>query len=236
MYFESFPYTYYSLDDIASVQVVTNITSRVKIDDYVKNNLALLDTYDIKEGETPEIVADKFYNNAKLHWIVLLTNEILDPRFGWPLTSVNLNQYIIDKYGNASAIHHFEDGDGNYVNGVINVDAADGPDLFNYAQTGDIVVNNSNKGTGFITRTTLDGASDFDIKISNGGFRAGDQIRVLTDSNITGNINVTTVVYGTPVTNYVYEELENESKRKIKLIKSAYVDSIIKDFKKKLGE
>ena len=54
MYFKSFPYTYYSLDDASTVQVVTNITSRAVLSDEVKNNLSLYDEYDIKDGETPE--------------------------------------------------------------------------------------------------------------------------------------------------------------------------------------
>ena len=65
MYFENFPLTYYSCyDDLSNVKIVTNITNRVKISEEAKNKLALFDEYDIRDGETPEIVADKFYNNC----------------------------------------------------------------------------------------------------------------------------------------------------------------------------
>ena len=87
MYFQNFPITYYSLDDTSTAQVVTNIALRIKLSDELKNNLALYDEYDIKDGETPEMVADKFYSNPLLHWLVLHTNDILDARFDWPLDS-----------------------------------------------------------------------------------------------------------------------------------------------------
>ena len=58
MYFQNFPYTYYSLDNTNTVQIVTDITNRAVISDEVKNNLGLYDEYDIKDGETPELVAE----------------------------------------------------------------------------------------------------------------------------------------------------------------------------------
>ena len=51
MYFQNFPITYYSLDDTSTAQVVTNIALRIKLSDELKNNLALYDEYDIKDGE-----------------------------------------------------------------------------------------------------------------------------------------------------------------------------------------
>jgi hypothetical protein len=121
MYFKSFPYTLYSLDDISTVQVVTNITNRASLSDEVKNNLSLYDEYDIKDGETPELLADKFYGNPELHWLILHYNEIIDPRFDWPLDTNNLNRYVAGKYANVNAVHHYEDASGNYVNGTVNL-------------------------------------------------------------------------------------------------------------------
>jgi len=60
MYFKSFPYTFYSLDDTSTVQVVTNITNRITLSEEVKTNLGLYDEYDVKDGETPELVLTNF--------------------------------------------------------------------------------------------------------------------------------------------------------------------------------
>ena len=73
---------------------------------------------DVKEGETPERLADKFYGDSNYHWVILHVNEIIDPRFDWPLTTYQLEQYVGSKYGvaNVQATHHWEDGSGNWVN------------------------------------------------------------------------------------------------------------------------
>ena len=60
MYFEYFPQTLYTLDDGTTVKVVTNIFLRNVINDEIKNNLSLFDEYDVIDGESPEIVSNKF--------------------------------------------------------------------------------------------------------------------------------------------------------------------------------
>lgn len=160
MYFENFPLTYYSVDDGANVKVVTNITVRAVINDEVKNNYSLYDEYDIKDGETPEILADKFYRNSTLHWIILHVNEILDPRYDWPLTTKQLNTYVSSKYANPEAVHHYEDAFGNWVNS-------------NYPSAA-------------------------------------------------------------AISNFVYEDRLNEEKRRIKILKANYVNSVVSDFIRKI--
>ena len=78
MYFRKFPLLAYTLDDGVSYQYVPDILRRVKLSEEIKRNKAFFDKYDIMDGETPEIVADKFYGDPTLHWIVLLANEIID--------------------------------------------------------------------------------------------------------------------------------------------------------------
>lgn len=231
MYFESFPYTYYSLDNATTIQVITDITNRVQISDEVKSNLGLYDEYDIKDGETPELVADKFYNNPELHWLVLHYNDIIDPRFDWPLDTNNLNRYVSSKYANATAVHHYEDSNGYQINGNVLLQSSY---QFGSFEVDDVIVNNTNTGTGVIK--TKDSNSYILVTVTNGGFIVGDQIKNATNVNATANITVTTSYAGTPVTNYTYEETVNETKRRIKILKASYVDSVVRDFKKKLGE
>ncbi len=116
MYFEKFPITFFSLDDLETVQLVRNIFLRLNINQNIKDNLAIFDEYDILDGETPEIVADKFYRNPQLHWLILHMNDILDPRFDWPLSHINLIRYSQSKYANVGAIHHYIDANGYIVN------------------------------------------------------------------------------------------------------------------------
>jgi hypothetical protein len=121
MYFKKFPKITYTFDTSNSRLVVpfemTDILRRVRIDDVVIGNTLSYDEYDILDGETPEILADKIYNNSEYHWIILIANGIIDPRFDWPLSINAFNSYVADKYGvgNEGAVHHYENADGDIV-------------------------------------------------------------------------------------------------------------------------
>lgn len=230
MYFQNFPLTLYSqFDDLSNVTLVTNITVRVKLNDEVKNNLSLFDEYDIKDGETPEIIADKFYSNPQLHWLVLHVNDIIDPRFDWCLSTHDLRKFVQGKYSNVNGIHHYEDANGNYVNA-------------------NVFLNSTNEFHDFINNTAISNAtqpgsavvlnklsnSNVYVRVTNGGFNAGDS--VIVSGNLLANANVTAAITlsGIPVTNSNYEDTINETKRRIKILKSQYVGAVIRDFKKKL--
>ena len=229
MYFQNFPYTYYSLDNTRTVQVVTDITNRAVISDEVKINLGLYDEYDIKDGETPELVADRFYNNPELHWIVLQYNDIIDPRFDWPLDTNNLTRYVTGKYYSLNGIHHYEDANLAITNGNVIINAN-----VNYLNVGNVVVNLSGTGTGYVTSKI--NSSNIFVRVTSGGFITGDVIANVANTVNNSTITATRTISGTPVTNYVYEDGVNESKRRIKILKTSYVDAVVRDFKKKLGE
>ena len=113
MYFENFPQVIYTLDSGVTTFNIVDVFTRVKADIQKTLSRTAYDEYDIQDGETPEILADKFYENVKLYWIILISNEILDPRFDWPLTTQQLSSYITGKYGaaNINAIHHYVTND-----------------------------------------------------------------------------------------------------------------------------
>lgn len=95
----------YSLDNLSSVQAIPDITRRVGfIQEFISNN-SQYDLYDIKDGETPEIVSDIFYGTPLFHWVILHANDIVDPRFDWPLSQENLKSFCIQKYGGESEIY-----------------------------------------------------------------------------------------------------------------------------------
>jgi hypothetical protein len=74
----------------------------------------LFDTYKVKEGETPEIIAHKMYGDSELHWIVMLVNNIVDRYHDWPMSTNQFNSYLNQKYVDAdgnpdmSGVHHYE--------------------------------------------------------------------------------------------------------------------------------
>ena len=65
--------------------------------------------YVIKNGETPDMVSKRFYDNNEYYWAILQVNNITDYYNQWPLTSFELEQYIVKKYGveGAGEAHHY---------------------------------------------------------------------------------------------------------------------------------
>ena len=108
MYFQNFPTIPYDSVGDGELKGVTNILRRVGIRAKVKANTMLYDTYDVRNGETPESIAFKLYDDAELHWVILLVNDITDRFHDWPLTEAQFLQFIKDKYTNVDAIHHYE--------------------------------------------------------------------------------------------------------------------------------
>ena len=108
MYFGHFPLIPYDSVGDGKFKLVTNLLKRVAVRSKVKTNVLVFDTYDVKSGETPELIADKLYNDPELHWVVLLMNDVTDRYHQWPLTENQFIAHINDKYDNVDATHHYE--------------------------------------------------------------------------------------------------------------------------------
>ena len=108
MYFSKFPYIVYDSVGNGDFKIVTNLLRRVAIRSKVKANTLFFDTYDVKEGETPEMVAHKLYGDPELHWIVLLVNNVTERYHQWPKNTNQFLAYINDKYSDVDATHHYE--------------------------------------------------------------------------------------------------------------------------------
>ena len=109
-YFNYFPLMAYDVKGDKNYKLVTEIIKRVKVRNAVKDGLVIFDKYDVKYGENPEDVAFKYYDDAELHWVVLLVNNITDRYYQWPLTDPQFQLFLTDKYGAGSedAVHHYE--------------------------------------------------------------------------------------------------------------------------------
>jgi hypothetical protein len=78
---------------------VKNFFRRVKVRDDLKKYFTVFDRITIKDGARPDQVADKVYGNAELDWVVLITAGIINVNNEWPLTSYELYNYSLEKYG-----------------------------------------------------------------------------------------------------------------------------------------
>ena len=108
MYFNQFEKGFYDLNGDGQQKLVTDLMTRVKVRDKVADEISLYDSYDVPSGERPEDTAFKHFGSADLHWVILLTNNITDVYYDWPMSEQTFETFIREKYTNPDGIHHYE--------------------------------------------------------------------------------------------------------------------------------
>jgi len=109
-YFERFPLMAYNMKGDENYKLLPNILKRVKLRANIRSGMFLFDNYDVVAGERPEDIAFKYYGDPELHWVILMTNNITDRYYQWPLKQPELQAHLEDKYGagNEDDVHHYE--------------------------------------------------------------------------------------------------------------------------------
>ena len=88
---------------------IKNIFRRVKIQDWIQDNVQFFNKYTIRDGERPDTMAERLYGTSERDWIIILTAGITNIRNDWPLSNYDLYRYVEAKYGtDLNAIHHYE--------------------------------------------------------------------------------------------------------------------------------
>jgi len=210
-FFNKFPQISYDIagKQLTSLQSVTNIFFRIQVIRSVLANINAYYVYDVEDDQTPEILADKVYNNPEAHWIILLANDIVDPQYDWPLNYKDFNNYIIGKYGSIetaqTTYHHYEKV-------VIREEQLSGivtEDVF-WINEDQLTVNNMT--VPYDTYDNLPKTQEYEpVNFANG--------RTVKETEFTRRI-----------TNYDYEVDLNEKKRSIKIIKPEYYPQIVREF------
>ena len=87
-----------------------NIFRRMKIRDDLQNIFTIFNKYEIKEGARPDTIAEEIYGKSDLDWVILTSANIINIRNEWPLSSKDLYEYTVSKYGleNINKVHHYE--------------------------------------------------------------------------------------------------------------------------------
>ena len=91
-------------------QVVKNIFKRAVIRNDIFDEVTAFTKYSVIGDERPDQVADNFYNDSTLDWVVLTTNNIVHVRDEWPMGNQDFLTYLNGKYTEAELanIHHYE--------------------------------------------------------------------------------------------------------------------------------
>ena len=125
-YFRELPnleYQNFLSDSLSSQSYLTvkNLFRRNKLRDDLQNVFTIFDKYEIMEGARPDTIAQDFYGDSELDWVVLMTAGILNVRNEWPLSNRDLYEYAYELYGNElNSVHHYEtieikDSDGKLI-------------------------------------------------------------------------------------------------------------------------
>jgi hypothetical protein len=161
-------------------------------------------TYAIQDGDTPEIVADKYYDDPFSYWIIMYSNQLLDPIWSWPLPYQQFLNFIDSKYAAAAA--------------------AEGKTPFEYTNT---TVYSYQKVT-----QTIDSVTE-KINVQNTSI-SESEYNSLTPSTQTvvlpTGTSCTISINKTITTIYDYEYDLNENKRIIKILNSVYLNQFEKTF------
>lgn len=117
--FEYYPKIAYSLNNYDKVLAV-DINATLKLRDFVKNYRGIYSIpYVIQDGERPDNVSYKIYQDVSLDWLILIVNNMYSIYDDWPKSSQELEQYIIEKYGSisnaSSTIKYYYDADNTIV-------------------------------------------------------------------------------------------------------------------------
>ena len=236
-YFENFPLINYSLDNGVSEFTMTDFFRRVKADANSILGSSAYYEYQMADGDTPEILAHKLYGDPNLHWVLLITNETIDPRFDWAQTQNSLTNYIRDKYGAAkvNAAHHYENASGDTVyyrafTGTVDVATTSAGSSIAVVGTGTAFTTEV-LSTAFAVRfgTTTTAYTVVAVNSNTSITVSGAAVTVaVVGKTMIDNFSYSSTV--TRVTNTEYEEAINETRRTIRVIKPQYVPRFIESF------
>lgn len=203
---------------------LTNILTRSAFLSEITENSAVFYDYDVKENETPEIIAHKLYGSVEYFWIVLLFNKLMNPYYDFPLNEEQLDDLIVSKYGysvedSQSIAHHYERRIRRDVllNGIVQT---------SNTETVFVSLYDIDPDTGLATvNPWLDGLSpDTGVTYDT------------TTEAISSTTSVVTIYDYWFVSVYAYEHNENEKRRKIKLLDAKYVNAVENEYKRLMNE
>ena len=85
---------------------VKNIWRRAQILVEYKNQIVLFTEETVGDGERPEDMATRLYNNPFYNWTLLIANDITDFYSQWPKSVTQLQDFTNQKYDNPQATKH----------------------------------------------------------------------------------------------------------------------------------
>jgi hypothetical protein len=200
-YFSRFPQVLYGFTG-NNLDAATNITVRFAMEKKLKENTISYFNYTIRDGDTPEIISAKLYDNPEYHWIIMMLNDIVDIENDWPLQYNAFNRFIEKKYSGPE----YADKANTEVSGII----------WSQQNTKSFykVLTTTHNGNDTVKDFEIDEQSYNDLQFSQ------------TDKTLSDGNTITVKVSKKTKSYYEYENELNESKRIIKILKPAFVSGL----------
>lgn len=189
---------------------LTNIITRAEIKPSLLKNPLIYYSYDLQEGDTPDIVAEKYYGDSYRYWLVLFSNQILDPQGSWPKNSRQFEDYINVKYASDAANAS-----------ISSVFAYTTSTAYEYRKTITTVDNDSLTTSTVTIIIDEDTYNSTETGTKTATFSSGSSVTQTTETSV--------------VSIYEYELELNEAKRNIKLINSRFAGQFEDELKSLMG-
>ena len=116
MYFSLIPDIKYDLKPISypfsesDYITAKNFFRRYQVNPDIFDYAIFYKKYSVKDGERIETIAQEYYGDAFYDWVIILTNNFINPQFAFPVDSETLKKGVEYKYGELEAysgIHHY---------------------------------------------------------------------------------------------------------------------------------
>lgn len=209
----------------AEFSLLTDITKNVRFKKEVIDNITLYDYYDIKEGETLEIISELIYGSPYYHWVLMLLNDIYDITEDMPISSYALDDYINSKYNNTYVMDTY----GTDLRGLL-IDILDAKLFASISPEGTFNFINRQTETvsSFNCKTLLEYDPTLNINVvkffdKNSNNYLDIKQWVMDFANVKD-------IYS-PLYLYDYETTKNDNKRRIKVLSPEMMQVVLKNFR-----
>ena len=186
---------------------IKNIFRRSKLVESLRNNVSLFNKYIIKDGDRPDTITNDLYGDSTLDYVLILMAGITNITNEWPISDSQIYDFVKNKYGSEIEMNNIK----YYLTQEI-VDSENRQIL-----PPDIIVDEHFKLDG----SSLRYQNRFTLKSEQGNIQLDDKFEY----------TVKTDKIAIPVTNFTFEILENERKRKIDVLRIEFLQQFINDLR-----
>ena len=98
-----------------------NLFKRGRVRNDIYGNVTSFSKYLVLDGERPDTVARKLYDDEQLDWIILLSNNIINVQDEWPMGQYEFQRYLDNKYTKEqlSEIRHYKTNEIRNKDGIL---------------------------------------------------------------------------------------------------------------------